>query len=274
MQKYPLEHVIGDDNYLSHCGGGYYAQGMSFGCVPRDYSIIPPGYYGTKTALDIQPFSDAEISARIKRMEKDKSRLSDILLSQNIPSLDQNGKGYCWSHSTTGAIIALRAAQGLPYVPLSAYAVACVIKNFRDEGGWGALSMDFAKEKGIPSESFWPAQSMSRSNDNPKTWENAALHKVTDGWIDLASAVYDRNMTFKQVLTLLCCRVPVVADYNWWGHSIYLVDPVEVSPGNFGVRFRNSWGDSYGEKGFSILKDSKAVPNGAVAPAVVLASAA
>ncbi len=269
---YAGEHIINDSNFRDHIPGGSHAAGQSFGAIPRDYKVNPPGCYGTPTAVTIPLVPRSEWSARIKAMEATKSRLSDIILGQNIPSLDQNGKGYCWAHSSTGSIIARRAALGMPYVPLSAYAPACIIKSFQDEGGWGALSMDFAMSRGIPSEALWPAQSMSRSNDNPATWENAALHKVTDGWIDMASAVYDRNLTFDQVMTLLFARIPVVGDFNWWGHSIYLCDPVEVSSGSFGIRFRNSWGDSYGSKGFSVLEGNKAIPDGAVAPSVVMAS--
>jgi hypothetical protein len=266
---YTGEHVIGDDNYLLHCDGGQHSQGQSFGYVPRPQIAQPGSYRGSIQTVNIPLIPRSEWSARIKEKEQNKSQLSDIIRAQGIPSLDQNGKGYCWAHSTVGAVMFLRAAQGMPYVPLSAYAIACKIKNFRDEGGWGALSMDFAMQNGIPSQAKWPQQSMSRSNDNADTWADAATRKVASGWIDIAAAVYDRNLTFDQVATLLLCNIPVVGDFNWWGHSVCLVDLVEVSPGVYGIRFRNSWGDSYGEQGFSILKDNKMVPNGAVAPTVV-----
>jgi len=273
MRLYPGEHIIDDGNYHKHIDPLVDGQRVHRGCVPRDFNALPPGCYrGTMTDVPMALIPRSEWSARIKEQEQTRSRSSDLILSANIPSLDQNGKGYCWAHSSTGALIALRCAQHIPYVPLSAYAVACTIKNFRDEGGWGALAMDFLMQRGVPSEKFWPAQSMSRSNDNPQTWADAALHKVTDGFIDFASAVYDRNLTFDQMATLLLCRVPVVIDLNWWGHSVYAVDLVEVSANAYGVRFRNSWGNSYGSKGFSILQGSKAIPDGAVAPWIATAA--
>lgn len=180
----------------------------------------------------------------------------------------------CWAHSTTQAVMMLRAEMGQPYVPLSAYAVACVIKNYRDEGGWGALSLDFATSRGIPSQEFWPQQSMDRSNDNPNTWKNAALHKVSEGFVDLAVAAYDRTLSFDQVATCLLCNIPVVGDFNWWGHSVCLLDLVEIESGDFGVRILNSWSDSWSDNGMGILQGSKCVPDGAVAPRVTLPTAA
>lgn len=277
MKLYKGEHVITDDNYQDHLEGGVHAVATGvkvFGGKPRPKKFAAGFYDGSITSITIPEIPQAEWSGIIKKQEANKSRLSDIILGYNIPSLDQNGKGYCWAHSTTGALIALRAAMNLPYVPLSAYSVACKIKNFADQGGWGALSMDFAMSTGIAPESVWPAQSMSRSNDNPTTWAEAAKYKVADGWMDLGAAQYDRNLTFNQIATLLLCRIPVVGDFNWWGHSIYLADLVEPSPGQFGVRFRNSWGDTYGSKGFSVLTGSKVRPDGAVAPSRPLMLAA
>lgn len=271
MLLFAGEHVITDSNYKDHIIGGSQSYGQSFGAVPR-----PASYRSSagNRAINIPLIPRDKWSAIIKQQEAEKSRLSDIILDDGIPSLDQNGKGYCWAHSTVAAVMFQRAAQNMPYIPLSAYAVAAKIKNFRDEGGWGALSMDFAKETGIPAQSFWPQQSMDRSNDNANTWANAALHKVAEGWIDLDAAVYDRNLAFDQVATLLLSRIPVVGDFNWWGHSVCLVDLVETSPGKFGVRFRNSWGDSYGSKGFSVLEGTRAQTNGACAPSIVYESIA
>jgi len=268
---------INDDNWQDHHTAVVDGVVMRKGLIPRNYTTHPVGCYGSApAAVDIPVIPRSEWSERIKDMEAQQSRLSDIRLAGNngamIPSLDQNGKGYCWAHSTTSCMTVLRAVMNQPYVPLSAYAVACIIKNFQDEGGWGALSLDFVTTRGVPSSEFWPMQSMSRSNDNANTWANAALHKATEGWADLAVAAYDRNLTFDQVMSLLLSRCPVVGDFNWWGHSVCLLDPVETSPGQFGVRIWNSWGDSWSDRGMGVLSGSKAIPDGAVAPRATIPS--
>ena len=176
--------------------------------------------------------------------------------------------------------------------------VACIIKQYQDEGGWGAQSMDFICENGIPSSQFWPQQSMSRSNDNPAMRANAKLHRVTEGFWDLSAAQYDRNLTWNQVATCLLCRIPVVVDYNWWSHSVCAADLIDgasewgqtrdessgklvdlrtfnrvwgmddpVTAG-FGVLIWNSWGDSWSDRGMGPISGSKAVPDGSVAPRV------
>lgn len=275
----------------------YELDGSAKGCIPRDYEAIPQGFYAAAPKLDIVTFDRATWPERIADMAATKSRLSDIRATgaygKRIPSLDQNGKGYCWAHSTTMGVIMDRAVRNMGYAPLSAYAVACVIKSFRDEGGWGALSLDFIQQRGVPDEKYWPQRSMSRSNDNAQTWKNAAFHKVEEGWVDLNAAVYDRTLTFDQVMTLLMCRCPVVGDFNWWGHSILLLDPVngsaerdsmraesgkllepsefsarwgmETEAAGYGEDFINSWGDSYGDNGEATLAGSRAIPDGAVA---------
>lgn len=173
--------------------------------------------------------------------------------------------GNCWGHSTVGCAQASRAIANQPYVPLSAYMVCAIIKRGRNEGGWCGLSAQFLREHGVCSQKLWPQGNRSLSLDTPEARANAALHKTTDEWVDLGRSVYDQNLTFDQVFTCLLMRIPVAGDFNWWSHSVMLCDPVEVEPDSFGIRMRNSWSDSWGEKGFSILRGSKANTNGALA---------
>lgn len=244
-----------------------FPDGYGRGCVERDYSVQPM----PMQAVEFPLIPRSEWSARIKEKEQTKSRISDVRRRCGpngglMPSLDQGPVGYCWAHSTVHGAMLLRGLQGQAYVPLSAYAVAATIKGGRDEGAWGALSMDFAISRGIPSQSFWPQGSRDLSKGTAACWENAKLHRVTENWMDLARQAWDRELSFDQVITLLLSDIPVVGDFNWWGHSVILMDAVEVEPGSFGVRILNSWSDGWGDKGEAVLRGSQAIPDGACAP--------
>lgn len=275
------------------------------GAIPR-----PPGIvYGTaRQGLDIPLVPQGEWSSRIAQKTAEKSWLRDLRdrgnNGQRIPSRDQNGRGYCWVHSGVGAMLLCRARDNQPYLDLSAYGPACKVKNFRDEGGWGAQGVDFLTNTGCPTSKTWPQQGTDRSLDNPTTWAEAGKYKVDEAWNDLSLAQYDRNLTFAQVVTCLLANIPVVLDFNWWGHSVVgaslkdgvrvfndgelrlesgklptvqefgrlwgMNDPVTAGTG---VTIWNSWGDSWGDAGMGDLSASKSVPDGSVAVRSVSAAA-
>lgn len=240
------------------------------GLVPRDYSLYPEEMFAPPT--EIEPIPRSEWSDRIKEMKRTKSRISDILLAQNIPSTWQNGDGYCWVYSTVTCVMTIRAINGQPYKFLNPHAVGAIIKRGRNEGGWCGLSAKFLSEYGVPSEEFWPRLSRDLKHDTPAMRANAALHKVTEEWRDLARPVHGQRMTEDQIMTCLLNRIPVAIDLNWWRHSVMACDPVEVEPGSFGKRIRNSHGEQYGDRGFAVLRGSRAIADGAVAIAVAGAS--
>lgn len=271
---------IHDGNWTQHVGPVVVDNEVKAkGLVPRNFRTHPQGYLAGAPPFDMPLILRAEWSDRIKEMEATKSRLSDIraVMGPNgglIPSRDQNGRGYCWQHSGVSALLMLRAVSGLPYADLSAYACACIEKNYRDEGGWGAEGLRMLQTMGVPTSEFWPQRATSSKYDTPEMRANAALHKSVEDWSDLNAAEYDRNLTWDQVMTCLLSRMPVVVDYNWWSHSVCAIDPVEVSPGSFGLRILNSWGDSWSDRGMGVLSGSKAIPDGSVSPRVTIASAA
>lgn len=248
------------------------------GLIPRDYGIQPVGSIpGVKTfgAVDFPLIPRSEWSPRIKEMEETKSRLSDIRDRGNrgkpIPYLDQGPIGYCWAHSTVHALMLLRAAMNQPYRPLSAFAVAAIIMQGRDEGGWSALSLEWIMKHGCPTQEFWPQGDRNLRRDTPEMRSDASRHQVDAGWIEPDSPHWDRDLSFDQFFSLLLARTPVPVDLNWWGHAVCAVDPVEVEPGSYGVRIMNShrgWGDN----GMGVLRGNRAIPDNAVAPYLMKAS--
>jgi C1A family cysteine protease len=245
------------------------------GLVPRDYSKFPQEMFAAPSEMKLIPRS--EWDDRINEQEEQQSSLQHIRdrgdAGKPIPSLDQAQRGYCWAHSTTMATIIARARDNQPYVRLSAYAVACVIKNYRDQGGWCGESAQFLRERGVPSTQFWPEKSVARANDNPKTWENAALHKTTEDWVDLTRPIYGQNLTYDQIATCLLNNIPVAVDYNEWGHSICALRWTRLEAGVYVPLIVNSWTDGWGKNGTGFINRKWDV-DGAVAYREVVAAAA
>ncbi len=264
-------YVIGDDTPTAEYEAT--AAGFAKGCIPRDYDEFPQGCYGAAPpfSMDEMPLVPwDEVPDRIAHIEETKSRLSDIYQHE---ALDQNGQGFCWFYSGTGAIQVLRARNNQPYVRLSAHSGACVIKNFRDQGGWGAAGLDFQTTRGVVPVSLWKEKSMSREYDTPANWEVAKEYRVTEGFVDLKPAAYDRQLSVHQCISCVLNQIPVISDYNWWGHSVCMLDVLDIyksrsksDPSRYGSLILNSWTASWGQKGRGVLKDSKAWPNGASAP--------
>lgn len=261
------EMVIDDSNFESVIGEMVDGEYKGHGLVPRDLANYPKEMFAPPSDLVLIPRS--EWSDRIKEMEQAESRTSDILLRGGVPSLDQGQAPYCWAHSTVGCVQAVRAINNQPYVPLSAFAVAATIKKGAQEGGWAGLSAKFIRERGVPSQQLWPqGNSNYRQFDKPTVWENAALHKTMEDWVDLTREVYDQNLGFDQLATCLLLNIPCATDWNFWSHSTMSCDLVEVEAGDFGVRIRNSWGPNWptqGAGGFGILRGAKCIPDGALA---------
>lgn len=262
------EVLIHDGNFQQFINPVVNGERKMHGLRPRDYSTHPIGYLACAQPFNIPLIPESEWQSRLDAQKAAKARLSDVrnrgMNGQPIPSRDQNGKGYCWAHSSTSAALICRALAGEPYADLSAFAVACIIKNFQDQGGWGAESLEFIAQRGVPTSQFWPQQSMSRTHDNAQTWANAANNKFTE-WMDL-----DPQNMKAQLVTCLLLGIPVVSDFNWWGHSVCTMDLESLLP--FTTRIWNSWGDSWSQNGTGLLQGSKAIPDGAVAPRIITAS--
>lgn len=236
------------------------------GYVERDYKVYPKEMFAPPSEIPLIPRSDWQ--AIIQEQEEQQSSLEHMwrrTYGNNVrrAHLDQNGQGYCWAYSVSHTIMMARCRDNQPPKRLSAHAVACKIKNFRDQGGWCGLSAQFIRENGVPTVETWKEKSMSRQYDNPETWNEAQQYKITEDYVDLTRDVWGQNLTYDQVITCLLMNIPCALDYNWWGHSVCGVRAKWVD-GQACPVIINSWQD-WGEDGFAVLQGQRAIPNGAVA---------
>ena len=265
------EPVIDDDNYhlVTKIGG--------YGLVPRDFSLHPTGslegcvtYGAIKDQIPLVEWAD--MPGLIAEKVAKKTLTSDIRLAMPggpFTNLDQGNSNLCWAYASTHALMIARMLCNLPTVYLSGHAVGYKIKNGRNQGGWSAHSAEFIMKNGVPSVNKWPAQSWSASFNNEATWEEAKQYRFAEGFIDLDAPVYDRDLSFQQLLTLLIWNIPCPVDYNWQSHAVLAIDPVDcypnlpaTNPRRYGVRILNSW-KNWGDRGTGVYTQNKAVPDNA-----------
>lgn len=297
------EILIGEhtpDDHPTVTGQGFGARGL----VERDPVLHPQGYCASIPPAQIQTYADDVLRRMIADMEAAKARISDRMRRSPgglYASYYQNGQGYCWYYGMIGAVSAKRAVQGQPHVPLSGHAGACMIMKFRDQGGWGALALQDALVRGIATQAKWPQGSMSQKYNTAETWEDAKNNMPGETFADLASPHYGRKMAWDQECACLVDLNPTICDYNWQGHCTFSVDLVDGASqrtvtrdpdsgktldlttfdkawgmnnpvtGGIGKRCRNSYADTFGDKGFYVLTGDKARSSNAVA--IITASA-
>lgn len=260
-QLYPNEPIVDDSNYQSvtQVDPTQFGRGL----LPRQ---IPYGALPFAATLTIPLIPRDEWPDRIEEMEKNKTRLSDIIMRANLPCKDQNGTNYCWINAPTHCVEIVRVLQNEPMVILSPASVGAKIKNFANVGGWGTEGLEYIVKHGVVPVSLWPANAISRRYDKPEVWEEAKKYRVVEWW-DLKP----RNLD--ELFSVLFARIPVAVGYDWWAHEVTACDPVILPNGTYGVRIRNSWGERWGSNGFGILSGRKALPDDAVAPRVAIPTA-
>lgn len=258
------EVFIHDGNWQDHVVGVVGGVEMGRGLVARDHDDEPLGGFAAPFDLPVIPRS--QWPALIAEQERTQSSLWHIrergLNGQRIPSLNQGQTNYCWSHGPVSAMTLIRAFMGQPYVRLSATAVAAIIKGGRNQGGWGTEALRWIAAHGCPPVDLWPPNDRSLRHDTPAMRTEAGKNKITE-WYDL------RPRNFDQLATCLLLNIPVAVGYNWWSHEVCAIR-LRQAGGAYVVDIWNSWGDSYGTDGIGTLSESRATPDDAVAPRVVM----
>lgn len=251
---YHNEQIINAETLQSHLGND---TDRICGTIARDFAAHPVGSIAGAPAKQFPLIPRSEWPDRISQMEKDKSRISDLIVFDKLPVANQEYTLFCWAYSCCAAVKVMRAQQGQPYVSLSPESIAGPVNGYRNQGNYIARALQQVTTVGIASEQFVPHLTIEASGFKSGWKDNAALHRAEEFW-DLGDN-QDGLMT-DRILTCLFNRFPVPTNYQWWGHSVLAVDPWMRKAGRnsgqyvFGNRIWNSWGDG-GSYGFSIVEE-------------------
>ena len=141
------------------------------------------------------------------------------------PSRDRTDTGTAGLTVSTSACLLLRAVQNQPYADLSAFCVACIVKNYRNVGGFGAESLEWIAANGVPTSQPGPSRRCREALDTPG-------HAGRGGDKQGHGMDGRRPDNIDQLVTCLLPNIPVVSDFNWWSHSVCTMDLVDVDPAN------------------------------------------
>lgn len=269
-QLYPGERIIDDGNAAAIAPAQDVivdGEVKTRGYVPRDWQAVPFGSMPEAEPLGLPLIPRSEWDDRIEEIERTKSRLTDLCDGAGLTVLDQNGTNYCWINAPVHCVEILRVKQGEPLVRLSPASCGGPIKGYRNVGGWGTEGLAYIVEHGIVPQEMWPPNAINRQYDTPESREARKAYKVQEWWdvVDLGQRDRER---FDRLATCLLLGIPVAIGLNWWRHEITAMDLVALGGGQYGVRINNSWGTRWETNGRSVLSESKATPDDAVAPRV------
>ena len=237
--------------------------GLSTGYESRDYEQHPSGFYAPLMADKLIPRE--EWYDRARNLEREEYRTSDYAKRHGLQVKNQNGTNYCWINGVTFACEFMRLAQRQESVQLSPASGGSLIKKFRNNGGWGDQAAEFIQQHGLVPESQWPPNAIDRKYDTNDAWDTAQRY-VIEEWNEL------RPRSLDDLYTCLFRGMPVPVGYNWWRHLVCATDVVVFKKPSgtsdremlrcFGIRIANSWGTSWGDRGYGILRGTKQLADG------------
>lgn len=245
--------------------------------IPRDYDAHPVGSYQGGNPFPAELLiPESEWKERIEEMERKKTRISDMIATAPRRWLNQSPTNYCWCYAVVHAIMIARHIANLPYARLSPFSLACVIKNYRNIGGWGSQALEGAIKWGVADEKFWPQEtpemnSSERSRANMSAINNGRQYFAASRASALEHTVtefYDlRPRSWKEKISCLLRRMPVASGYNWMGHEMTSIDAVILPNGRVGCTDMDHYG-SNGNYNKRAMSESQGTADDGVVPLV------
>jgi hypothetical protein len=232
--------------------------GVSKGLEQRDYAAQGVGSLPFSAPFDIPEIPRSEWADRIRESEKYQSRLLDVALANSLPRLNQQQTSFCWINCVINAIHHTRALMGDRHVSLSPASAGGPIKGYRNQGGWPSDGIEYIATNGVCPVELWPANAIDKKYDNDESRDARKEFACTE-WYDL------KPDNFGQLVTALLLGYPVANGRMWWSHATLSIQPVILSPTEFGIMDDNSWGPGFGNKGRFILSEKMGAIDGGVA---------
>lgn len=251
IDDFTPEHVL----FPRHFGRGFDLSGKT-----------AAGYAGVADPFPEElKIPESEWQERIEEKVASKTQISDLCDQASLPCLNQEQTNYCWVNGPTYCTEVIRTIQGQAPVLLSPASVGGPITGFQNQGGWAKPALEYIAQNGIVPQSQWPANAISSQYHTDENVQLARGYRVMEWW-DL-----NGPDVFENLVSCLLRGFPAAVGYNWWSHVVSAIEPV-WKDGAVALRIRNSWGMTWGDRGYALIQGQKMVPDDAVSPRVVVAA--
>lgn len=134
---------------------------------------------------------------------------------------NQNGLGYCWTWSGTGAVMDVRATEGKETVLLAPVSMGYLV-GWANRGNYLESFIEGAKNDGI-----CPAINgdVNSHQNSASTWaglsDKRKLYRLGQVWDTNPKAGDD--VMIQHCLSILAYGRPLYIAYNWWSHALCCV---------------------------------------------------
>lgn len=261
----PNTPVITDDNWKEYARPVDETGTSSTGYMhkPEDFEAACASAFPSELLIP-----ESDWPAMYEEMVAKKRLLSyiaaDAVRTRRARWLNQHPTNYCWCYAVVHAMMVLKLWQNDPWQQLVPESVACLVKNFRNIGGWGSQALDYIVEHGVANEDHWPRPSAMDAIKNGRAYvessrANAATNKVTAWW---------RITNFQEKMSCLLRMIPVPSGYLRIGHEMCSIDPYRDKSGRWGCVDLDSYASKSGMFNTSLLIGQQMIGEDMVAPAV------
>lgn len=269
--------IVGDHNWRDFVkplnGDGVSESGF----ISRDLIENPFGCYeGSSSFPSELLYDEKQIKEIIEEQERNQTSLKHIIDRAPPLWLNQSPTNYCWCYAVVHGVMIVRLVAGYPLERLSPYSAACIIKNFKNNGGWGSQALTHIVKYGVASEKFWPMETPEMSSGQR---ESANMNAIRNGRQYLESSRADaarhvvtefyelRPRNWLEKLSCLVRRMPVPSGYNWMGHEMCSIRAVILPNGQLGCEDMDHYG-SKGKYNSRIMTQSRGTADDQVVPLV------